>query len=267
MIFDEQKFFSLLTNIDLTSSKIKQISNYMLNHIDNSQSIVKIWKNYFLYSKSGDVHLALIYLCHDIMYQSYLKKNDKYIVRFGDILEEVFHFSSKAFGNDLDTINIFLKLIDFWSEKMYFSQNFIKQLRNIINQQKDIIYKNDPGIKLNEDINKELVNRITNNEFTKKTLELNIEEKNIKNIYDNINFEKLNNILLENDTTNPIRLEQNKKIVDEYEEQIKSFKEILLNDLIKREKLINSYSENLHKEKELFFNGFDNKKNKDEKKE
>ena len=148
---------------------------------------------------------------------------------------------------------------------MYFSQNFIKQLRNIINQQKDIIYKNDPGIKLNEDINKELVNRITNNEFTKKTLELNIEEKNIKYIYDNLNFEKLNNILLENDTTNPIRLEQNKKIVDEYEKQIKSFKAILLNDLIKREKLINSYSENLHKEKELFFNVFD--KNKNEKKE
>ena len=150
-------------------------------------------------------------------------------------------------------------------EKMYFSQNYIKQLKNIINQQKENIYKNDPGIKLNEDINKELVNRITNNEFTKKTLELNIEEKNIKYIYDNLNFEKLNNILLENDTTNPIRLEQNKKIVDEYEEQIKSFKAILLNDLIKREKLINSYSENLHKEKELFFNVFD--KNKNEKKE
>ena len=94
---------------------------------------------------------------------------------------------------------------------------------------------------------------------------MNIEEKNIKYIYDNLNFEKLNNILLENDTTNPIRLEQNKKIVDEYEEQIKSFKAILLNDLIKREKLINSYSENLHKEKELFFNVFD--KNKNEKKE
>ena len=264
MLFDEQKFSSLLGTIDLTSTKIKQFANYMLNNIDNSQLIVKIWKNDFLNTKSGDVHLALIYLCHEIMYQSYLKKSDKFIVRFGDILEEVFQFLAKAFGNDLDTINIFLKLIDFWSEKMFFSQIFINQLRNIIKQQKDIIYKNDPTIKLNEDINKELINRITNNNLTKKTLELNIEEVNFKNIYDDLDLDKLNNILLENDTSNSTRLEQNKKIVDEYQEKIKRLKELLLKDLMKREKLINSYSESLHKEKELFFNGFD-KKNKDNK--
>ena len=29
MLFDEQKFYSLLGTIDLTSSKIKQIANYM----------------------------------------------------------------------------------------------------------------------------------------------------------------------------------------------------------------------------------------------
>ena len=147
---------------------------------------------------------------------------------------------------------------------MFFSQIFINQLRNIIKQQKDIIYKNDPTIKLNEDINKELINRITNNNLTKKTLELNIEEVNFKNIYDDLDLDKLNNILLENDTSNSTRLEQNKKIVDEYQEKIKRLKELLLKDLMKREKLINSYSESLHKEKELFFNGFD-KKNKDNK--
>ena len=41
MIFDEQKYSSLLGSIDLSEYKIKKISNYMTYFVDNANSICK----------------------------------------------------------------------------------------------------------------------------------------------------------------------------------------------------------------------------------
>ena len=76
MIFDEQKYSSLLGSIDLSEYKIKKISNYMTYFVDNANSICKIWKNFFYFTKSNETKLALIYLLNDVFEDSASKKNN-----------------------------------------------------------------------------------------------------------------------------------------------------------------------------------------------
>ena len=103
MIFDEQKFSSLLGTIDQTQFQIKKISNYAVYFIENANSIVKIYKDFFYYTTSIDIKIALIYLLNDIFEDSTLKKNNIFVIEFGDILCELFDSLASTI-EDIDII-------------------------------------------------------------------------------------------------------------------------------------------------------------------
>ena len=64
--------------------------------------------------------LGLFYLMHEVMFQSYILKNDKYIIRFGSIMEEVINIMIKAFGEELEFITRLLKINEFWEKNVFF---------------------------------------------------------------------------------------------------------------------------------------------------
>ena len=64
-----------------------------------------------------------------------------------------------------------------------------------IKGKENALYEKDPRLRLQESIHKEELNKIIANQYTKKLLEINIEEDNVKKIYEGIDFEKLNNMM------------------------------------------------------------------------
>lgn len=255
MIFDEQKFSSLLGTIDQTQFQIKKISNYAVYFIENANSIVKIYKDFFYYTTSTETKIALIYLLNDIFEDSTLKKNNIFVIEFGDILCELFDSLASTI-EDIDIIKRLIKIINLWEKKMYYSHSFCNKMLVKIKGKENSLYEKDPRLRLQESINKEELNKIIANQYTKKLLEINIEEDNVKKIYEGIDFEKLNNILCSSDHNNVIA----NNMVKEYEDKLKNFKKILIRDLCKRELFIGEAIDNLNKEKELYFKLEENKK-------
>ena len=255
MIFDEQKFSSLLGTIDQTQFQIKKISNYAVYFIENANSIVKIYKDFFYYTTSIDTKIAPIYLLNDIFEDSTLKKNNIFVIEFGDILCELFDSLASTI-EDIDIIKRLIKIINLWENKMYYSHSFCNKMLVKIKGKENALYEKDPRLRLQESIHKEELNKIIANQYTKKLLEINIEEDNVKKIYEGIDFEKLNNILCSSDHNNVIA----NNMVKEYEDKLKNFKKILIKDLCKRELFIGEAIDNLNKEKELYFKLEENKK-------
>ena len=105
-----------------------------------------------------------------------------------------------------------------------------------------------------------MLNKVISNLYTKKYFELNIKEKNIKNIYDeiNANFDKVNNVLV-NDQNAHLSINA-KNIVKEFEDKIKNLRNCIINDLCKREFFIGESIDNLNKEKEIYFKFEEDKK-------
>ena len=151
MIFDEQKYSSLLGSIDLSEYKIKKISNYMTYFVDNANSICKIWKNFFYFTKSNETKLALIYLLNDVFEDSASKKNNAFIIEFGDILKEVFS-SFAEIVDEIETVRNLMKLISLWKSKMYFSHNFANGIYSLLKEKEKKLYEKDPRLKLRENI-------------------------------------------------------------------------------------------------------------------
>ena len=57
------------------------------------------------------------------MFQSYILKKEKYIMKFWVIMEEIIHILIKSLGEELEFVNKLLKIIEFWEKKMYFQNN------------------------------------------------------------------------------------------------------------------------------------------------
>ena len=124
MVFEEQYFCKLLNGIDCSEEKITETSNYMLKYIDNYKIIVEIWFNFFKSMKLSETRLGLFYLLHEVMFQSYIQKKDKYIIKFGSIMENIISILIKSFGEEIDFINKLLKIVEFWEKKNVFFQKF-----------------------------------------------------------------------------------------------------------------------------------------------
>lgn len=248
MVFDQQHLSKLLNSMDCSEEKITEASTYMLTYIDNYQQIMKIWYHFFTTTKLADVKLGLFYLCHELMFQSYIHKEDKYIKSFGYLMEEILNILIKSFGDELDFINKLYKIVEYWEKKMYFSFSFISKLKNIILIQKNKIYENDPKIRLNESIKNEQVKKIVRNKLSRQGLILSIEQSNIKNLNDKINYEKINSLLLDKDITN-----YKKRDIKKYEIKLKTLRDLFINDLVKREKFMIDLTNNIRTEKDLFF--------------
>lgn len=259
MIFDEQKYSSLLGSIDLSEYKIKKISNYMTYFVDNANSICKIWKNYFYFTKSNEIKLALVYLLNDVFEDTVNKKNNVFIIEFGDILKEVFSSFAEV-ADEIETVRKLMKLISLWESKMFYSYNFANGIYLILKEKEKKLYEKDPRLKLRENIEKEMLNKVISNLYTKKYFELNIKEKNIKNIYDeiNVNFDKVNNVLI-NDQNMHLSVNA-KSIIKELEDKIRNLRNCLIKDLCKREFFIGESIDNLNKEKEIYFKFEEDKK-------
>ena len=251
MVFEEQYFCKLINGLDCSEENITKVANYMLKYLDNYQTIVKIWNHFFNSTKSSDLKLALFYLSHEVMFQNYIDKSgksDTYIIAFGTIMEDIINVLIKTFGEELDFINNLLKIIEFWEKKMYFSINFIDKLKNNIYSSRKKIYENDPKLQLYESIRNEDIKKVIKNDLTKQGLEMSIEQSNIKRLNEQINYGKINSLLVDKD------IDDNKKReIKKYEMKLKALRQLLITDLVKREKYVLNLADNLMKEKETYF--------------
>ena len=264
MVFEEQIYCKLLNGIDCSEEKISEASNYMIKYIDNYKIIVDIWFNFFKSTKLGDAKLGLFYLLHEVMFQSYVLKKDKYIMKFGSIMEEIIHILIKSFGEELEFVNRLLKIIEFWEKKMYFSKQYIDKLRIPVILQKKKIYENEPKLQLNESIKNEEIKKLLKNNLTKQGLILSIEQNNIKSLNEKINYEKINSLLVDRDIN-----DHKRRDIKKYETKLKALRELYINDIVKREKFMMDLVTHIHNEKEIFFdivNG-NNKEDKNENKD
>ena len=264
MVFEEQIYCKLLNGIDCSEEKISEASNYMIKYIDNYKIIVDIWFNFFKSTKLGDAKLGLFYLLHEVMFQSYILKKDKYIMKFGSIMEEIIHILIKSFGEELEFVNRLLKIIEFWEKKMYFSKQYIDKLRIPVILQKKKIYENEPKLQLNESIKNEEIKKLLKNNLTKQGLILSIEQNNIKSLNEKINYEKINSLLVDRDIN-----DHKRRDIKKYETKLKALRELYINDIVKREKFMMDLVTHIHNEKEIFFdivNG-NNKEDKNENKD
>jgi hypothetical protein len=261
MVFEEQFFCKLLSEIDCSEEKITEASNYMIKNIDSYKLIVDIWLNFFKSTKFTEVKLGLFYLMHEVMFQSYVLKKDKYIMKFGSNMEEVIQIMIKTFGEDLEFVNRLLKVIEFWEKKMYFSKNFIDKLRSPVTLQRKKIYENEPKLQLNESIRNEEIKKLLKNNLTKQGLILSIEQNNIKSLNEKINYDKINDLLVDRDIN-----DYKRRDIKKYETKLKALREIYINDIVKREKYMFDLVYHIHNEKEIFFdivNGNNNNKEPD----
>ena len=259
MVFEEQYFCKLLNGIDCSEEKITETSNYMIKYIDNYKIIVEIWFNFFKSNKLSEAKLGLFYLLHEVMFQSYLQKKEKYIIKFGSIMEDVISILIKSFGEELDFINKLMKIVEFWEKKMYFSKNFIDKLKTPIIAQKKKIYENEPKLQLNEKLKNEEIKKITENNLTKQGLVLGIEYNNIKGLNEKINYSKINELLVDRDIN-----AQKKRDIKKYETKLKALRELYINDIVKREKYMMDLVNHINKEKNIFFDNVNKNKEKGE---
>ena len=262
MVFEEQYFCKLLNGIDCSEEKITETSNYMLKYIDNYKIIVDIWFNFFKSSKLSEAKLGLFYLLHEVMFQSYIQKKEKYIVKFGSIMEDIISILIKSFGEELDFINKLIKIVEFWEKKMFFSKNYIDKLKAPIISQKKKIYENEPKLQLNEKWKNEELKKILDYNLTKQGLVLSIELNNIKNLNEKINYNKINDLLVDRDIN-----AQKKRDIKKYETKLKALRELYINDIVKREKYLIDLVEHIEKEKNIFFDTIYKNNEKDESKD
>ena len=261
MVFEEQFFCKLLNGMDCSEEKISEASNYMIKNIDNCRLIIDIWFNFFKSTKSGDTKLGLFYLMHEVMFQSYVLNKDKYIIKFGYIMEEIINIMIKAFGEELEFIIRLLKIIEFWEKKMYFSKQFIDKLKNPIILQKKKVYENEPKLQLNESIKNEEIKKLLKHDLTKQGLILSIEQNNIKSLNEKINYDKINSLLVDRDINEQKRRDIKKQA------KLKALTEIYINDIVKREKFMMDLVNHICKEKETFFDIVNGNKKENDKNE
>ena len=259
MVFEEQYYCKLLNGIDCSEEKISEVSNYMIKYIENYKIIVEIWFNFFKSTKLSEAKLGLFYLLHEVMFQSYIQKKEKYIIKFGSIMEDVISILIKSFGEELDFVNKLIKIVEFWEKKIYFSKNFIDKLKIPIISQKKKIYENEPKLQLSEKWKNEEITKMTQYDLTRQGLILSIELNNIKNLNEKINYNKINDLLIDRDIN-----QQKKRDIKKYEMKLKALRELYINDIVKREKYMMDLVNHIDKEKNIFFDNVNKNNEKGE---
>ena len=84
--------------------------------------------------------------------------------------------------------------------------------------------------------------------MSKQGLVLSIELNNIKNLNEKINYNKINDLLVDRDIN-----AQKKRDIKKYETKLKALRELYINDIVKREKYLIDLVEHIEKEKNIFF--------------
>jgi hemerythrin-like domain-containing protein len=98
--------------------------------------------------------------------------------------------------------------------------------------------------------------------LTKQGLVLSIELNNIKNLNEKINYNKINDLLVDRDIN-----AQKKRDIKKYETKLKALRELYINDIVKREKYLIDLVEHIEKEKNIFFDTIYKNNEKDESKD
>ena len=142
---------------------------------------------------------------------------------------------------------------------MYFSKNFIDKLKMPVISQKKKIYENEPKLQLNEKWKNDEIKQITQFNLTKQGFILSIEYNNIKNLNEKINYNKINELLVDRDIN-----DQKKRDIKKYETKLKALRELYINDIVKREKYMIDLVEHINKEKNIFFDTINKNKEKRE---
>ena len=95
--------------------------------------------------------------------------------------------------------------------------------------------------------------------MSKQGLVLSIELNNIKNLNEKINYNKINDLLVDRDIN-----AQKKRDIKKYETKLKALRELYINDIVKREKYLIDLVEHNEKEKNIFFDTIYKNNEKDE---
>ena len=122
---------------------------------------------------------------------------------------------------------------------------------------KKIIYQNEPKFQLNEKLKNEEIKKLTENNLTRQGLILSIELNNIKNLNEKINYNKINELLVDRDINN-----QKKRDIKKYETKLKALRELYINDIVKREKYMMDLVNHIEIEKNTFFDNVNNNEQK-----
>ena len=85
------------------------------------------------------------------------------------------------------------------------------------------------------------------------------EYNNIKNLNEKINYNKINELLVDRDIN-----AQKKRDVKKYETKLKALRELYINDIVKREKFMMDLVNHIDKEKNIFFDNVNKNKEKEE---
>ena len=125
--------------------------------------------------------------------------------------------------------------------------------------QKKKIYENEPKLQLNEKWKNDEIKKITQFNLTKQGFILSIEYNNIKNLNEKINYNKINELLVDRDIN-----DQKKRDIKKYETKLKALRELYINDIVKREKYMIDLVEHINKEKNIFFDTINKSKEKRE---
>ena len=103
------------------------------------------------------------------------------------------------------------------------------------------------------------IKQITQFNLTKQGFILSIEYNNIKNLNEKINYNKINELLVDRDIN-----DQKKRDIKKYETKLKALRELYINDIVKREKYMIDLVEHINKEKNIFFDTINKNKEKRE---
>ncbi len=128
----------------------------------------------------------------------------------------------------------------------------------IVLEKKNKIYENEPRLKLEESLKENEVLIVKRNYLSRQGLALSIEQKNIRNLNEKINYDKINSLLIDKDIN-----AAKKRDIKKYETKLKALRELYINDLVKREKYMTDLTKNIYEEKEKFFDIVRGKKNEE----
>ena len=87
---------------------------------------------------------------------------------------------------------------------------------------------------------------------------LSIGLNNIKNLNEKINYNKINELLVDSNIN-----AQKKRDIKKYETKLKALRELYINDIVKREKFMIDLVEHIDKEKNIFFDNLNKNKEKE----
>lgn len=121
--FHEGNLVKKLEQVTTTQDSIQTLSLWVLHHKSHCKQIVEQWLACYRKSKSSH-QLALFYLANDIVQHSRRKQSLSFLEEFKPALRQAARLT-----NDAKTVAAISRVLNIWSERAIYPQEFIDELR------------------------------------------------------------------------------------------------------------------------------------------